>query len=637
VLYTYGDGWVALLGVDNRRDVYDQLGNLVVEVPTASVKGIPEVDELLRPADPPTAAWSSSASARAPEADGDVLPVHLDADLLRRLRVPEGCIPALSTCRTLDDLLDAPVPESVRMLVFEAVTAPDLDRVLQQPTYVTGDVSDLLKFAEGELLGFLLKLNPEQEKFVTWAVHGAGPTLVKGGPGTGKSTIALYRTKALIEHLCAEGVAAPRILFTTYTNALVAFSRQLLGRLLGRDASHVEIRTADGLLREIVERADGRPDIVDSQQLAGLVQRAVTEARFDGNALQRRSQARTLERLTPAYLLEEIETVIVARELSALDEYLATPRAGREVPLNNAARTAVWRVHESLTRILTARKQVTWSRLRARGAELIRAGRGSGSYDGVVVDEAQDLEPTVLRALVALCRTTDRLFITADANQSIYGSGFRWTDVHEDLRFRGRTGTLRTNHRSTEQIGEAAHAYLARGAIDEGGEQREYAERGALPAVRAVPSQYDQVQLLARYLRGASRELRLGVGACAVLVPTRDAGRAIAGELAQLDVPATFMQGDSLELDAPCVKVLTLKSAKGLEFPIVTIAGLLDDPEPGVPRRGDAEERLEALRRERRTVFVGMTRAMRALLLVTPAGKRSELLDGFDSRYWNLQ
>jgi len=50
---------------------------------------------------------------------------------------------------------------------------------------------DLLRFREGELLGFLLRLNTEQEKFVTWAVKGKGATLLKGGPGTGKSTVAL--------------------------------------------------------------------------------------------------------------------------------------------------------------------------------------------------------------------------------------------------------------------------------------------------------------------------------------------------------------------------------------------------------------------------------------------------------------
>ena len=83
------------------------------------------------------------------------------------------------------------------------------------------------------MLGFLLRLSPEQERFVSWAIRATGPTQVKGGPGTGKSTVALYRVRSLIEKLRKMGQPAPSILFTTYTNALKKFSEQLLEQLLG--------------------------------------------------------------------------------------------------------------------------------------------------------------------------------------------------------------------------------------------------------------------------------------------------------------------------------------------------------------------------------------------------------------------
>jgi superfamily I DNA/RNA helicase len=44
----------------------------------------------------------------------------------------------------------------------------------------------------------------------------------------------------------------------------------------------------------------------------------------------------------------------------------------------------------------------------------------------------------------------------------------------------------------------------------------------------------------------------------------------------------------------------------------------------------------EIQQRERRTVFVAMTRAMRALLVVVPAKNPSLLLQDFDERLWNL-
>jgi hypothetical protein len=47
--------------------------------------------------------------------------------------------------------------------------------------------------------------------------------------------------------------------------------------------------------------------------------------------------------------------------------------------------------------------------------------------------------------------------------------------------------------------------------------------------------------------------------------------------------------------------------------------------------------RAELLSLNRRTIFVGMTRAMRALLLLVPTDKPSELLSGFAEAYWDAK
>ena len=48
------------------------------------------------------------------------------------------------------------------------------------------------------------------------------------------------------------------------------------------------------------------------------------------------------------------------------------------------------------------------------------------------------------------------------------------------------------------------------------------------------------------------------------------------------------------------------------------------------------EERDELLAREQRTLYVAMTRAMRALLVVLPEDSDSPLFSGFDRNFWNL-
>src|SRR5437660_415861 len=105
-----------------------------------------------------------------------------------------------------EDLYECPgVPDDYKLKIDEYMFERPLVEVLQQPDYLLTDVNDLLRYKEGELLGFLLKLSPEQEKYVTWGMHGTGPTLLKGGPGTGKSTIALYRVRSLVHELRKKG------------------------------------------------------------------------------------------------------------------------------------------------------------------------------------------------------------------------------------------------------------------------------------------------------------------------------------------------------------------------------------------------------------------------------------------------
>jgi DNA helicase-2/ATP-dependent DNA helicase PcrA len=73
-----------------------------------------------------------------------------------------------------------------------------------------------------------------------------------------------------------------------------------------------------------------------------------------------------------------------------------------------------------------------------------------------------------------------------------------------------------------------------------------------------------------------------------------------------------------------CVQMMTLHSAKGLEFPLVFLCGLEDGLFPHQRSITD----IEGLEEERRLCYVGMTRAMRALYLTYAEQRR---LHGVDS------
>jgi len=629
ILYTFEEPYISLLGVRRRReDTYDEdldvdfLGGLDLVLESTTKEAQPDWGRLLAPKEP----------------EKRRLPEPITEELLTNLRVPKECHARLLPIATEGDLLDCPgVPVDYLLKIDEYMFERPLVEVLQQPDYLLTDVNDLLRYKEGELLGFLLKLSPEQEKYVTWGINASGPTLLKGGPGTGKSTIALYRVRSLVHELRKKGRDEFRILFTTYTNALVNSSQQLLQQLLGDDVKYVEVQTADRIVVTILGRAGITPKFIDHGEFNNLLRQAVKVTEFEGNAVQQQAQHQAVERLSIDYLHQEINQVIVARQIKSLEEYLAAARPGRKVRLNALQRKAIWKVHETLQRLLKQQGKETWRQARAMAEECVAKGSVGLNYDAVVIDEAQDLDPSALRLLVRLCDKPNRIFITADANQSIYGSGFTWSDVHEHLRLQGRTTILRVNYRSTREIGEAAQSYLAAGELDNEQVERSYMNSGPLPGVRMIRNGGEEVQLLSRFLPAAAKEFRLSIGACAVLCPTAKAGKAIAAELTHRGIEATFMPGQELNLSRPGVKVLTLKSAKGLEFPVVALAGFSDSGwYTNVPTSVPAEEREEFLAMDRRTMFVGMTRAMRALLVFVPVQARSPLLEGFDGAYWNL-
>lgn len=535
IIYTYGDGWVALLGVDARKDIYKG-DKLIAEETEVDVAAFANLEDLLTPNRPHPPTPSPKIGEGEPES---LLPVELTEELLDRLLIPKSCFPILLACRTFDDLLEADVLGAVRDRLFDCITAPNFDQVLNQPSFVTGSPDELLRFKEGDLLGFLLKLNPEQERFVTWAINATGPTFLKGGPGTGKSTVALYRTREILKQLQANGVSQPRILFTTYTNALVTFSEQLLQQLLGEDARFVEVRTADALMSSI-SHATEQFQVAQTNELIKLLRQAIPQAlaklsegiaALEGNVLQQQAQRLILQRLQPEYLLEELTDVIDARGIETLVGYQETTRTGRNISLNKTQRQAIWTLRLHFNQLLEDQGMATWAQMRLYALGHLQTMPDPPVYDAVIVDEAQDLSPVVLRFLVGLCRESNRLFITADANQSIYGNSFRWSEVHHSLKFVGRTGILRMNHRTTQEVGEAAQSYLQEGILDEDKIERLYIHTGPLPVVRAVADRPSEGSLLAQFCRTAAREFRLGIGACAILTPTEKSGKNIAGQL----------------------------------------------------------------------------------------------------------
>ena len=109
------------------------------------------------------------------------------------------------------------------------------------------------------------------------------------------------------------------------------------------------------------------------------------------------------------------------------------------------------------------------------------------------------------------------------------------------------------------------------------------------------------------------------------------AARGFAPEASELPPLEAFLAHAVLEsgegqADAweDCVQMMTLHTAKGLEFPVVFLCGMEDGLFPHQRSLND----LDGLEEERRLCYVGMTRAMRQLYLTYAEQRR---LHGVDS------
>lgn len=598
----------------------------------APAPSIPEKGKERRSKGTAKAAASAPAEEVAPQ-KATPLTFSPKQEHLERLGIDRDWWATILACETEEQLLEIQVPGRVMERVLDFLFPKSLDEVRKEPDHVLVEPQDLERYTEGSLTAFLLKLDPEQEAVAGHAL--AGPALVKGGPGSGKSTVALYRVRSLIQRH-ADDKAPPRVLFATYTNALTEVSRQLLKSLLGPLPANLDVTTVDAMALKIVAGHDGNQRLVppgeDRKVLDEVRANLAGPARQD---LERFLIRAAIDGIRSEYFLEEFDWIIEGRGLQGADAYQAADRSGRGYAFDSRLRSAVWDLYQAYSNRIRARGWVTWGALRQRALGLIRSGEFADRWDYVIVDEAQDLRPTALAVLVELCRQPAGIFLTADACQSIYNRGFRFADVHPALKLQGRTRILKRNYRSTARImGLAAALLKGSGAGDEEVLAQDAVHDGPAPVLSLRAEWKEQVKALAATLRSWARELRLPLSACGVLVPNRRLGQETARDLGQFGVAARFVEGKDLDLEAPVVKVMTIHSAKGLEFPIVALPGVDEGVLPRPLEDAKAQDRDAHLALERRLLFVGMTRAMRRLLVTASTNKPSSFIKALPDALW---
>ena len=239
-----------------------------------------------------------------------------------------------------------------------------------------------------------------------------------------------------------------------------------------------------------------------------------------------------------------------------------------------------------------------------------------GQYYALLVDEAHDFQDAWLRVATRMVSETTRsLLVLYDDAQSIYQQRRRrFNFASVGIEARGRTSVLRLNYRNTAEVlalaTRCAQTLLQREGTRGDDElplvqPTSAGRRGPLPVLLLAQHAQQEADAVAERIAAAAAGTALDD--VAILCRTKAMMRPFERALAARGLPFQSMnQAAQSRFDtrAPGVKLLTLHSAKGLEFPLVFVTGL-----QAMPMRHELMS--EALR----LLYVAMTRATRELVL----------------------
>jgi hypothetical protein len=561
--------------------------------------------EILRKLGAPDEEWAR----RLQKLEKEALEVELESMRQQGL-ITEPAYERLYLLASGEDLRKLLPPAQLNLMVEEQLRNSVERGVLWQPE----DWEELENYLQYTWQRWLVFLNPSQREMSRRQFNG--PARITGGPGTGKTIVALHRAKEL-----AKRYAPQKIFLTTFTKAL---ARELNRRteILIRSRPNLTIQNLDRFVNESIRNIRRSVTVLyREEELKKLT-------RFDALSAEYSS------RFPPKFIWDEWQQVVDAWNISSEEEYLEFNREGRKRALKPEERRALWRIFEQMRNNL--RKAGVMTSNQACYA-LAHHFRGKPPFRCVIADEAQDFGPAQMHLLQSLAPADepDNLFFCLDASQRIYARSVPWTRYKIDVR--GRSKRLRINYRNTLEIQQQAEKVLPVAKQIELAKQLDDPEvvQEALksgwrpipvmrnpdcpPLLQPCKSRADEAQKLKEWIRQCHYD-GIKYNEIAVVARTKEAVNEIVSHvLRELGLSACALEQEALETQ---IYVDTAHAIKGLEVRAVAIVAAEHIPLESISR---SEEDEDALQQERNLLYTAMTRP-RERLYISWTGSGSPFL-----------
>ncbi len=244
-----------------------------------------------------------------------------------------------------------------------------------------------------------------------------------------------------------------------------------------------------------------------------------------------------------------------------------------------------------------------------------------GQYGAIMIDEGHDFEPEWLKLISGMVDPeSDSLLLLYDDAQSIYHTqnSLKFSLSSVGIKAQGRTTILKLNYRNTDEVfGFAyrfARQYLQPQDSDEDHvplvEPQSAGRHSFEPELRIFSSFEEEIARITNWLQRWHENRGTGWTDIAVLYRHASQGRELYQAFSASGIPCHWLNDSGSKkrfnpLEGS-VKLMTIHSSKGLEFPLVVIAGL-----------GFVSTDEEDVIAEAKLLYVGMTRSTDRLLLTS--------------------
>lgn len=474
------------------------------------------------------------------------------------------------------------------------------------------------------------------------------PIQIKGVAGSGKTTVALYRAKHLLDtqsNLFKEA----KVAIFTYNKTLVKYINAITPQISGgyqHDSDEIKPTKPNGINAFVTSfhkwayhfiEANGiklSSDIVENgrvrkvgKTISGLTQNGIIAR------IKTKYSDQNIANKTDDFFLEEISWM-KGKAFQTKDEYTEAKRTGRGTNdrVTKADKETIWNIFTEYNSQLKANDQVDFDDYALLCLKILASKPNlEKPFTHIIVDEAQDLSKAQILVISQIVSDeTKSISIIADAAQRIYKSGFTWGEVGLNVRG-GRTIEFKKNYRNTVQIVNAALSLLAKEDDQSDFTTVETARKGEQkPIIGNFQNWNEQSSFIAKELK--KLKANDNINSTVILHRSHSGIRNIKAFLEANEYTVQeLLKDDDIDFASDSISVCTLSSIKGLEFDNVFIIDLNDDVIPYPPGFIDEDDEFH-ISTERRLLYTSMTRARERLYLLssgTPSRYISEIDEDF--------